>query len=217
MNVANLVKETVKTIFYEQGLEFSNFMLNKENGGSIEQQLVQVVDKVVDESSIIVENRVKVKECLIYVIREIVYNGTIEQKRFLKSLSNTYMLMFLLQWDPKVAIYFQSLANKLTLFIGNSILIPAFSEMFLEPVNRRHWNLLKGAQKAGVKLVVSDAILDELVSHFKILRNVYYGSLKESEDFYLEDEFNLTAVHHIIIRAYFYAKKEGKFLILISF
>lgn len=211
MNVANLVKETVKTIFYEQGLEFSNFMLNKvTNDTSIEKQLVLIVDKVVDESSIIVANRVKVKECLIYVIREIVYNGTIEQKRFLKSLSNTYMLMFLLQWDPKIAIYFQSLANKLTLFIGNSILIPAFSEMFLDPINRRHWNLLKGAQKAGVKLVVSDSILDELVSHFKILRNLYYENLKESEDFYLEDEYNLTAVQHIILRAYFYAKKRGK-------
>lgn len=211
MNVANLVKETIKTIFYEQGLEFSNFMLSKDNsGGSIEKQLVQVVDKVVDESSIIIANRVKVKECLIYVIRDIIYNGTIEQKRFLKSLSNTYMLMFLLQWDPKIAIYFQSLANKLTLFIGNSILIPAFSEMFLDPINRRHWNLLKGAQKAGVKMVVSDGILDELVSHFRIIINAYYENLKESEDFYLEDEYNLTAVHHIVIRAYFYAKKRGK-------
>lgn len=210
-NVANLVKETVKTIFYEQGLEFSNFMLRKDdNGASIEKHLVQVVDKVVDESSVIVGNRVKVKECLIYVIKEIIYNGTIEQKRFLKSLSNTYMLMFLLQWDPKIAIYFKSLANKLTLFIGNSILIPAFSEMFLAPINRRHWNLLKGAQKAGVKLVVSDSILDELVSHFEIIRNIYYKNLKPSEDFYLDDEYNLTAVQHIILRAYFYAKKRGR-------
>lgn len=211
MNVANLVKETVKNIFYEQGLEFSNFMLSKENNvSSIEKHLVQVVSKVVDDSSIIVSNRLKVKESLFYVIREIVYNGTIEQKRFLKSLSNTYMLMFLLQWDPKIAIYFQSLANKLTLFVGNSILIPAFSEMFLDPINRRHWNLLKGAQRSGIKLVVSDAIIDELVSHFKIIRNIYFENLKESENFYLEDEYNLTAVQHIILRAYFYAKKRGK-------
>lgn len=209
-NVANLVKETVKTIFYDQGLEFSNFILSSENDNSIEKHLIQVVEKVVDKSSIITPHKAKVKECLIYAIREIVYNGTLEQKRFLKSLSNTYMLMFLLQWDPKIAVYFQSLANKLTLFIGNSILIPAFSEMFLDKINRRHWNLLKGAQKAGVKLVVSDSIIDELVSHFKILRNVYYQNLKDSEDFYLEDEYNLTAVQHIILRAYFYAKKRGK-------
>ena len=172
--------------------------------------MVDVVEKVVNDSSIKAENQPKVKECLIHAIREIVYNGTIEQKRYLKSLSNTYMLMFLLQWDPKVAIYFQSLADKLTLFIGNSILIPAFSEYFLEDINKRHWNLLKGASKAGVTLVVSDPIIDELVSHFQILRNSYYSNIQESEDFYLDDEYNLTAIPHIIMRAYLYAKKRGK-------
>lgn len=209
-NVSELIKEIVRTIFYEQGLEFSNFLINKDSNNCIEKQLIDVVEKVVNASSIKGENKSKVKECLIYAIREIVYNGTIEQKRYLKSLSNTYMLMFLLQWDPKVAIYFQSLANKLTLFIGNSILIPAFSEYFLEDVNKRHWNLLRGARKAGVNLVVSDPIIDELVSHFEILRNSYYSHIQESEDFYLEDEYNLTAIPHIIIRAYFYAKKRGK-------
>ncbi len=209
-NVSELVKEIVRTIFYEQGLEFSNFLINKDSNNCIEKQLIDVVEKVINASSIKGENKPKVKECLIYAIREIVYNGTIEQKRYLKSLSNTYMLMFLLQWDPKVAIYFQSLADKLTLFIGNSILIPAFSEYFLDDINKRHWNLLRGARKAGVNLVVSDPIIDELVSHFEILRNSYYSNIQESEDFYLEDEYNLTAIPHIIMRAYFYAKKRGK-------
>lgn len=209
-NVSNLVKEIVRTIFYEQGLEFSNFLINKDSESCIEKQLVNVVEKVVNESSIKPQNKAKVKECLIHAIREIVYNGTIEQKRYLKSLSNTYMLMFLLQWDPKVAIYFQSLANKLTLFIGNSILIPAFSEYFLDDINKRHWNLLKGAKKAGVTLVVSDPIIDELVSHFNILRNSYYSNIQDSEDFYLDDEYNLTAIPHIIMRAYLYAKKRGR-------
>jgi len=209
-NVVELVKSVIHTIFYKQGLEFSNFILNNNTENSIEKQLVDVVEQTVNESSIIPKNRNKVQECLMYAIRDIVYNGTNEQKRFLKSLSNTYMLMFMLQWDPKIAVFFQSLANKLTLFVGNSILIPAFSEMFLDKVNRRHWNLLKGAQQAGVKMVVNDAIVEELVSHFQMIRNKYESYLKQSEEFYLEDEYNLIAVEHIMLRAYFYAKKRNK-------
>lgn len=209
-DVTSLVKETVKTIFYQQGLEFSNFILNGDSESSIEKELVDVVEKVVSNSSIVPPNRPKVQECLIYAIRDIVYNGTKEQKQFLKSLSNTYMMMFLLQWDPKVAIFFESLSNKLNLFIGNSIIIPAFSERFLDSVNKRHWNLLTGAQKAGVKLVVNDAVIDELVSHFEIIRNTYYQDLKNSESFYLEDEKNLTAIDSIMLRSYFYALKRNK-------
>lgn len=209
-DVTSLVKETVKTIFYQQGLEFSNFILTGDSESSIEKELVQVVESVVNNSSIVPPNRPKVQECLIFAIRDIVYNGTKEQKQFLKSLSNTYMMMFLLQWDPKIAIFFESLSNKLTLFIGNSIIIPAFSEKFLDPVNKRHWNLLTGAQKAGVKLVVNDAVVDELVSHFEIVRNTYYQDLKDSESFYLEDEQNLRAIDNIILRSYFYALKRKK-------
>lgn len=155
-------------------------------------------------------NKEKVKIALLMAIRDIVYNGTTEQKHYLKSLSNTYMMMFLLQWEPKLAIYFQTLASKLNIFVCTSILIPAFSEYYLEPENRRHWNLLKGAHKAGITLYINDTILDELISHFRMLRNKYYNFFSRTESIYLDDENETLFIDEILIRAYFYAKMRGK-------
>jgi len=209
-DVTSLVENILQEIFYQQGLEFSNFLLNGNSEQSIEKELIQVINSVLEKSSVVPQNRGKVKECLVYVIRDIVYNGSEEQKYFLKSLSNTYMLIFLLKWDSKISTFFYSLSNKLQVFVGNSIIIPAFSEKFLDSPNRRHWNLLKAARSAGIKLLVTDYIVDELAGHFKMVIDKYNGVVNELEDFYLEDESNLVFIEEIMLRAYFYSKKRGK-------
>jgi hypothetical protein len=62
-------------------------------------------------------------------------------------------MMFLLQWEPKLSTYFETLASRLKVFVDNSIIIPALSEYYLDHGNRRHWNLLIGAKKAGIAML----------------------------------------------------------------
>jgi len=156
------------------------------------------------------ENKEKVKTALYLAIRDIVYNGTKEQQRFLKSLSNTYMMMFLLQWEPKLSTFFQTLASQLKVFVDNSIIVPALSEYYLETGNRRHWNLLLGAKKAGISMFINETLLDELVSHFKMISHKYYNLFQQQEEFYLSDEYELLFIDEILIRSYFYAKRNGE-------
>lgn len=209
-NLSVLIDETINKIYYHQGLEFSNFILSGESENAIEKELSDVISKVVDESTVINKNKQSVKVALTMTVRDIVYNGTVEQKKYLSSLSNTYMMMFMLQCDPKVATFFQTLAGQLRIFVGNSIIIPALSEFYLEESNKRHWKLLVGCNKAGVKLIVNDSIIDELVDHFRRLRNSYYSNYHEIEAFYLDDEIETLYIDKILIRAYFYAKLRGR-------
>lgn len=116
--------------------------------------------------------------------------------------------MFLLQWEPKISTYFQSLAAQLVVFVDNSIIIPALSEKYLAEGNRRHWNLLTGAKRAGISMFINETLLDELVSHFKMIRNKYYSLFRDNEHFYLNDEYELLFIDDILIRAYFYGKKK---------
>lgn len=208
-DIESLITRVFNKIFYRQGLEFSNFVLHGDSHSVIEQNLNDVINLAVDESSVIIANKEKVKTALHLAIRDIVYNGTEEQRRFLKSLSNTYLMMFLLQWEPKLSTYFQTLASQLKVFVDNSIIIPALSEIYLAQENRRHWNLLKGAKKAGISMFINETLLDELVAHFKMIHNKYYSLFKDFEDFYLSDEYELLFIDEILIRAYFYAKKKG--------
>lgn len=209
-DVEILITRVFNKIFTRQGLEFSNFVLKGDSQSVIEQNLNDVISLAVDESNVIIANKEKVKTALHLAIRDIVYNGTLEQRKFLKSLSNTYLMMFLLQWEPKLSVYFQTLASQLKVFVDNSIIIPALSEYYLAPGNRRHWNLLIGAKKAGISMFINETLLDELVAHIKMVSNKYYSMFHEMEDFYLNDEFELLFIDEIMIRAYFYAKRKGQ-------
>lgn len=209
-DIEGLITKVFNKIFSRQGLEFSNFVLHGDSHSVIEQNLNDVIGNAVDESSVVISNKEKVKTALHLAIRDIVYNGTEEQRRFLKSLSNTYLMMFLLQWEPKLSTYFQTLASHLKVFVDNSIIIPALSEYYLSDGNKRHWNLLLGAKKAGISMFINETLLDELVSHFKMIRNKYNNMFNQFEDFYLNDEFEMLFIDEILIRSYFYAKRKGQ-------
>lgn len=208
-NLQDLISKTIHKIFFQQGLEFSNFIIHGESKNVIEKDLQDIIGQIVDESSVVLKNKDKVKTALLMSIRDIVYNGTLEQKKFLKCLSNTYMMMFMLQWEPKLSIYFESMASQMKLFVDNSILIPALSEHYLSDENKRHWNLLVGAYKAGISLLINETSLDELVSHFKMIMNKYNKYFRSLESIYLNDEYETLFIDEIMIRAYFYSKMRN--------
>jgi hypothetical protein len=204
-----LIEDVIRKLYYQQGLEFSDFMLKGEGLDAIEKSLSDIVASVVDDANVMMVNKVKVKAALMLAIRDIVYSGTDVQRTFLRKLSNTYMMLFLLQCDPKLSTYFTALSSKLEVYVCTSIIIPALSEYYLDPVNRRHWNLLKGAYAAGVSLVVNEDIIAEIVAHFASIKQVYELEYRDSEDVYM-DELQMLYIDQIMIRAYFYARLGGK-------
>lgn len=209
-DIVSLLEAAFNQLFYQQGLEFSDFVLRGDNRGAFEKDLYDTISKVVDESPIVKRNKENVKSALMITIRKIVYNGTEEQKEFLKRLANTYLMLFLMQCDPKVCTFFGSMAAKMEVYVCTSIIIPAMSELYLNPPNRRHWNLLKGAHDAGVTLLVNDTIVHELVSHFRRIITKYDEVYKENEEIYLSNEIQTLYIDEIMIRAYFYSKMRGQ-------
>ncbi|MFN8290205.1 MAG: hypothetical protein U0U70_08115 [Chitinophagaceae bacterium] len=209
-DAVELINEVIHRIFYQQGLEFSDFVLHGTSRHTMEKDLQETINLTVDESSVILKNKEQVKVALLMAIRDIVYNGTESQRRYLKSLSNTYMMMFLLQWNPQIALYFESMASKMHIYVCTSILIPAFSEYYLEEQNKRHWTLLEAANAAGITMFISDAIIDELVTHFKMLKSKYDNFYSADEEMYLENELQLLYIEEIMMRAYFHGKARGK-------
>ena len=205
----SLIELVLNKIFYKQGLEFSDLVNSKDYKDSFSKSLPDIIDETINESSVIVKNRTLVREALLVTIRNMIYNGTPNQKKFLKKLSNTYMLLFTLQCEPNVAVYFESMANKLNLYVGNSILIPALSEMFLEKQNRRYCGLLKGATRAGVKLNTNDTIIDELVAHIRKIKSMYEDEFSDTESIY-DSELAISNIQEIILKSYFYAHSKGK-------
>jgi hypothetical protein len=209
-HVNELLNIVLNKIYYQQGLEFSNFVLKGDSKSIIEQNLSEVISSAVEASPVVDYNKEKVKTALQFAIREIVYQGSKTQLSYLKSLSNTYLMMYLLHWEPKISTYFNSMASKLKVFVDNSIIIPALSEVYLEDKNRRHWNLLVSANKAGIALYINETLLNELVSHIKMIMTIYKESFLNKETYYIDDEYGLLYVKEILLRAYLYSKKRGQ-------
>jgi len=204
-----LVNNIIHLIFSEQGIEFADFILKGEDVGVVEKKLPDLILKAVDESGLVIKDKERVKNVIGIVIRSIVYDGSMVQKEFLQKISHTYLMLFLLQCDPKLALCFNTIASNLNIYVCSSIIIPALSEYFLDPVNRRHWNLLKGAHESGVDLIISEVILDELSHHFLRIKNIFDEQYKNHEDLYT-DEMEILYIEEIMIRAYFYAKMRNK-------
>lgn len=202
----SLLEQTFHRLFYQQGLEFADFILRGENNDAFEKRLPDIIRAVVDETKVPIKTREAVKTSLLVALRDLIYNGSPSEKEFLAKLSHTYMMLFLLQFDPKLSTFFSTMAFRLTIYVCTSIIIPALSEYYLDVPNRRHWNLLKEARNAGVNLVVNETILKELVSHFRMIVNKYKDEYRDLEEVFLSDEVQTLYIDEIMIRAYFYSK-----------
>jgi len=204
-----LVEQLLNWLFYKQGIEFADFVLHAASREAFEKSLPDILSEVVDGNSLVLDNKEKTKSALLAVIRGIVYGGTRSQQEFLNRLSHTYVMILLLQCDPKICIYFNSMASKLRVYVCSSIIIPALSEQFLEERNRRYSNLLKSAGSVGVNLIINEAILTELAAHFRMIRRIFDQQYADNERIYVDD-MAVMYVPEITIRAYFYARNRGQ-------
>jgi hypothetical protein len=204
-----LINGALNKLFYRQGLEFSDLVSNGYSKEAFEKSLPATIAEVVDESGVVTKNKQSVKQALLLTIRHIVYNGTVEEKEYLRCLANTYMLLFLLQCDPKVSMFFTTMAARLDVYVCTSIIIPALSEVCLDPPNKRYWNLLTGARSSGVRLRINQTILSELAAHFRKIKAIFDAEYAGNEALY-DEEVAILYIDEIMIRAYFYSKLRGQ-------
>ena len=207
-DVAGLLESTLEKIYYKQGLEFSEFLLNGGCKDTFESNLYETVSEIVNNSNIIDKNSNKVQSALVMSIRDLLYSSSIDAKSYLRSLSRTYQMLFLLKCEPKIVDYFKSMAGDMRIFVCTSILIPALSEIYLDPQNQRYWSLLKSAKLRGVKLMINETILNELNFHINRSKYIYETEYENNIGFYSDGSADL--VDQILVRAFIYALKEEK-------
>ncbi len=208
-DACKLLEKTFHELFHQQGLEFSEFLSSGDGSTSLDKSLQDIVMNLVNEFKIVAANRQPLGGALLNTVREIVYNGSAIQLEFLRRLASTYRMLFLLQCDPKLASFFEEMARNLVVYVDTSILIPAFSEYFLDKKNQRHANLLRCAADAGITLKVTNIVINELSAHFKRIKRTF-GAEYENRERIFEDKANIRYIDDMLIRAYFHAKHAGE-------
>jgi len=205
--IADLCNEVVHLVFEKQGLLFAHF-LTSDGKNKAPPIVADCIDDVLDKAGYIGSISISYREYMENILRKVFYHSSPNQREYLTDLSRTYTLLFTLQAEPKIIEYFSTMSASFRLFLGSDILVKALSERYLDKEDQVARNLLKMASVSGIKMYLSECVLEEVFQH---IRGTYY----EFINYFSEMEPYITSeiarnCSKILIRSYFYAKEEGK-------
>lgn len=206
-----LVHRILEVVFERQGFDATRHFLNDTtitDEQSLEPRtIVEIAEDELRNSDVI--NIKKHPEMVYYlrrIIRDIFYNSNNEEKQFCARLARTYVLLFSVRNTPEIINYFNSMAKKMNLYVGSDLLIRAISEFYLHPDDQMTVNALKIIRQAGSRLIMTEAMLEEVHSHIYASHMEYINHYQEVD--FLVDEYLASQASKILIRAYYYAKFE---------
>ncbi|QGF23777.1 hypothetical protein Rai3103_08930 [Raineyella fluvialis] len=187
--------------FESRGLQFSAFLSSGETSPTLP-DLDEPVRSAVDEASPGPALRENFFIATLATVRDCLYNGGDDEREYLRRLAKTYSMLFVLRQDPKVVEYLEDMTSNFTLYVGTDLLVLAMSERYLDRENQSATNLLGMAQSAGARLILTEPVLEEVVTHLR-------AADREFEHYYSGVEGHLPTelygeIPKIMIRSYFY-------------
>ncbi len=187
--------------FESRGLQFASFLESGDTAASLP-NLDQPAQQAVDEVNPGPAVREDFYIATLATVRDCLYHGSEDEREYLRRLGRTYAMLFVLRQDPKVVEYLSEMTARFTLYVGTDVLVQAMSERYLPEVNRSASNLLRMAQVSGATLILTEPVLEEVVTHLRAadwdFRN-HYATVERHLPTELYGE-----ISKIMIRAYFY-------------
>lgn len=205
--IASLCEKVIHRVFEKQGLLFAHFLASEDHNDA---PLVvsDCIDSVLESSNIRKNLIEEYRDYIETIITKVFYHASPNQREYLNTLSRTYVLLFTLQAEPKIIEYFSSMSTSFRLFLGSDILVKSLSERYLDEEDQVARNLLKMASASGMSMYLSECVLEEVYTHIRGTYYEFYNYFSEMEP-YVTREIARNS-NKILIRAYFYAKEEGK-------
>lgn len=206
---APLVFNSVHAYFVEQGLILAAYLENRIATISISDQIVErqvedVLAKTPGRKNISPE---MIKLCL-GVLRGIFYRPNKIERNYLGYLSRTSLLVMTMRKSPRMLEYFNKMGGNFRLFVGTDLLVKVLSEQQL-PEDQRHVDLLlKACSDVGATLVLTEPVLEEVVTHLHAVDLEYRNHYAQNESYLKRSE--IEECDRILIRSYYFAWFEGK-------
>lgn len=198
---------TIELFFEKEGLKFSHFLNSHDEEFSSNNTISDRIDEVFEEKRINQQQYKALWPIVTAQLRQVFFYSTERQREYLYHLSRTYILLFSLQAEPRIIEYFQGMTSSFKLYVGSDIIIRALSERYLSTEDQQTRNMLTLAHAYGVKLMLSEPILEEIYTHLQGTNYEFVNHMAEIEPY-----INIDYARHspkILIRTYFYAKEKS--------
>lgn len=102
------------------------------------------------------------------VIRKMIELPSETAQHYLRSLSDAYTLLAFLRETPDVQSAFTKMFSGGEIWLDTSVILPLFAEDLLEPENQRFTNLFRAASEAGLRLNITNGVLEEVERHMNL-------------------------------------------------
>ena len=199
----------LEIVFEKQGFDAArHFLINEVSTEDTLQarSIIEIAEEELGKAGIRLDKNPELLSVIKHVLKGIFYSASDTERAYCARLARTYILLFTLRNTPEIINYFNSMSKNLQLYVGSDLLIRAMSEFYLPKENQMTVNALKIIRDAGAKLILTEAMLEEIHSHI-------YGSNLEYNNHYREvdflvDEALASQASKILIRAYYYAKLD---------
>ena len=200
---AAVALRALQITFERQGLEFAAFLSNSSAVGE-SPDVASSVAEALTLNEVAGKSAIRLGPAVFQAIREVFYNSTGVERLYLRRLSSTYALLFILNTEPRLIEFFQDMAGDFYLYVGTDQLLKALSEHFLEEPDQMATNALRIAGSLGATLVLTQPVLEEVVGHFRAADFEFRNHIVASEPYLT---FDLARnVGPIMIRSYLYAR-----------
>lgn len=200
--------EVIHRSFHAQGLEIALYIEREEGSDSDLPSIKDVLDQVIADNGLVGWEAGSIAQTCLSILRGTYYNSTDTERRYLRKLSRTYVLLFMLKNEPRIVEYFRNMTSNFNLYVGSDLIVRAISEHLIPSDDQMTKNSLKLLRAAGSSLILTDKTLDEVWHHIK---STHYEFANHYQD--IQNHMTLTLasqIDKILIRAFFYAKIERK-------
>lgn len=202
---ADVAMRALQLTFEKQGLEFAAFLHDSSAVGSAPDVASSVADAL---SALGINGKasLRIGPAVLLALRGVFYRSTEQERTYLRRLSNTYALLFILNTEPRLMEFFKDMTGDFYLYVGADQLLKALSEQFLAPPDQMARNALRIASDLGATLVLTQPVLEEVIGHFRACDHEFRNHIAGAEPYMA---FELARqVGHIMIRAYLYARLD---------
>jgi len=198
-----VAQRAVQLTFETQGLEFASFLQHTDSETRGFSTVTDAIGEVLTELGLAGARGNLIGEAALSALRGVLYSSEDVEREYLHKLSLTYALLFTLNTEPRLIKYFENLAGDFYLYVGSDVLLRALSEHLLPEPDQVTRNTLLMAAKQGARLILTEPVLDEVVSHLRV-SDLEYKNHIAGREAHLPYEI-IRDVPPIMLRAFLYA------------
>ncbi|MFC7053518.1 hypothetical protein ACFQI3_12550 [Hansschlegelia quercus] len=205
--IAIVIHSTLEAVFEKQGIGASRHFLSEDvpTDDALENTaIIEIAETKLSDAGFKGTPRSDVLTIVKNVLRGVFYNSNESERTYCSRLARTYILLFSIRNTPQIIEYFNTMAKNFILYIGSDLIVRALSEFYLPQEDQMTVNTFKILRQSGSRLILTEAMLEEVHSHI-------YAANLEYENYYYDIEPIVDAPlasqsDRILIRAYYYAK-----------